>query len=103
MFFVFALAFANLEDVCENSRAGATLDLRSRASTDLLSSTPSCNTFSILDYERGGVCHIILLFMSTCTPGLKEGIDYFFIQFHRIHSNTTLSTAKPSSSNIKCG
>ena len=39
MFFVFALAYANLRDVCENSRAEATLDLRSQACTDLLSSS----------------------------------------------------------------
>ena len=40
MFFVFALAYANFGDVCKNFRTGATLDLRSRACTDLLSSSP---------------------------------------------------------------
>ena len=40
MFFVFALAYADFGDVCENSRAGATLDLRSRACTDQLSGSP---------------------------------------------------------------
>ena len=38
MFYAFAQAYANDGDVCENSRACATLDLRSGACTDLLSS-----------------------------------------------------------------
>ena len=37
MFFVFALSYASIEDVCENSREGATLDLWYRACTDLFS------------------------------------------------------------------
>ena len=40
MFLVFALTYANLGDAFENSQACATLDLRSRACTNLLSSSP---------------------------------------------------------------
>ena len=46
MFFVFALAFANLGDVCENSRAGATLDLRSQACTDPLEFSQTSHRFA---------------------------------------------------------
>ena len=48
MFFMFAQAYANLGDVCENFRAGATLNVQSRACTDLHPSSPK----GLLDWIR---------------------------------------------------